>query len=189
MSLMIPDIVKWPISELTRFTFAEVCILQPLSHWAARSYQHAPVAVAWACFEPVHLLVCRLYGKAAATEGRSHLHACVLAFTFSCVFFSLNDIQASQDGWNGVTARFSHIIFSFCPCLHSSNPTGVVYVWQEKKLFSRGKERDYLHFTFSSSCDDNWTHPKWFLYAHRGLWIFSESGHMNSGIILGCNWQ
>lgn len=139
MSLMIPDIVKWPISELTRFTFAEVCILQPLSHWAARSYQHAPVAVAWACFEPVHLLVCCLYGKAAATEGRSHLHACVLAFTFSCVFFSLNDIQASQDGWNGVTARFSHIIFSFCPCLHSSNPTGVVYVWQEKNCFQEGR--------------------------------------------------
>lgn len=191
MSLMIPDIVKWPISELTRFTFAEVCILQPLSHWAARSYQHAPVAVAWACFEPVHLLVCRLYGESSGDRGtQSSSCVCVSVHIFLC-FFSLNDIQASQDGWNGVTARFSHIIFSFCPCLHSSNPTGVVYgsVWQEKKQFSRGKERDYLHFTFSSSCDDNWTHPKWFLYAHRGLWIFSESGHMNSGIILGCNWQ
>lgn len=115
---------------------------------------------------------------------------CVSVHIFLWVFF-LSDIQASQDGWNGVTARFSHLIFSFCPCLHSSNPTGVVYgsVWQEKKQFSRGKERDYLHFTFSSSCDDNWTHPKWFLYAHRGLWIFNESGHMDSGIILGCNWQ
>lgn len=149
MSLMIPDIVRWPISELTRFTFAEVRLLLSLSCTLLSACSSCrSLSVLWTSSPPC---VPSVWESSGDRGTQSSSCVCVSVHIFLWVFF-LNDIQASQDGWNGVTARFSHIIFSFCPCLHSSNPTGVVYgsVWQGKKtVFKReGEGLPAFHFLF-----------------------------------------